>query len=46
MSFVDRDDDAECPDVPVVGLGRKLKDPASMPWERFSMRRPICSDEL
>ena len=43
ISFVDKDDDAECPGP---RFGRKLNEPESTPCERFSINRPICAEEL
>ena len=45
ISFVDKDDDAECPGPRFV-LGRKLNEPESTPCERLSINRPICAEEL
>ena len=40
------DDATECPGWAWLRPGWMLNEPASMPRERFSMRRPICADEL
>lgn len=41
---IDKEDDAECPGLRALPV--KLNEPASIPCERFSIKRPICAGEL